>query len=319
MTKKLCLNMIVKNEAPVIRRCLASVLPIIDFWVIVDTGSTDGTQDVIREFFRENGIPGRAARKTLEGFRSQSVRSIDVARPHAAYSVIIDADDMLDLPVDYKLPELTADSYNIDIEFGGIRYHRTQLVRNALPWHWRGVLHEFLAGDSAGSAGDLPILMRCNHDGARRRDPKTYARDTAVLKTALLAETDPFLVSRYTFYLAQSYRNSGEREKALELYLVRAKLGFWQEEVFVSLYEAAKLMEALGRSDQEVIDAYLRATAVQPSRIEALHAASRFCRSKGRNQEGYEIAKRGLGLRRRTADCSWRAGSTTTDCSMNSR
>ena len=40
----ICLNMIVRNEAPVIRRCLDSVMPIIDSWVIVDTGSTDGTQ-----------------------------------------------------------------------------------------------------------------------------------------------------------------------------------------------------------------------------------------------------------------------------------
>src|SRR3990167_6567765 len=53
-----CLNMIVKNEAHVIERCLESVLPLIDSWVILDTGSTDGTQDVIRNFFAQRGIPG---------------------------------------------------------------------------------------------------------------------------------------------------------------------------------------------------------------------------------------------------------------------
>jgi glycosyltransferase involved in cell wall biosynthesis len=42
-----CVNMIVKNEAPVIARGLVSVRPIIDYWVIVDTGSTDGTQNAI--------------------------------------------------------------------------------------------------------------------------------------------------------------------------------------------------------------------------------------------------------------------------------
>ncbi|MEU5316418.1 glycosyltransferase [Streptomyces sp. NPDC021056] len=41
--------MIVKNEAHVIRRCLESVLPLVDTWVILDTGSPDGTQDIIRE------------------------------------------------------------------------------------------------------------------------------------------------------------------------------------------------------------------------------------------------------------------------------
>ncbi|MGW8788902.1 glycosyltransferase, partial [Heyndrickxia sporothermodurans] len=44
--KTICLSMIVKNEASVIRRCLDSVRPLIDTWVIIDTGSTDGTQDI---------------------------------------------------------------------------------------------------------------------------------------------------------------------------------------------------------------------------------------------------------------------------------
>ena len=38
--KTINLCMIVKNEAHVIERCLASVLPLIDKWSIVDTGST---------------------------------------------------------------------------------------------------------------------------------------------------------------------------------------------------------------------------------------------------------------------------------------
>ena len=40
MPTSLCLNMIVKNEAHVIRRCLDSVRPFVSHWVIVDTGST---------------------------------------------------------------------------------------------------------------------------------------------------------------------------------------------------------------------------------------------------------------------------------------
>ena len=47
---KICLNMIVKNEEPVIERCLATVKPHIDYWVIVDTGSSDNTIKKIKEF-----------------------------------------------------------------------------------------------------------------------------------------------------------------------------------------------------------------------------------------------------------------------------
>ena len=51
-----CLNMIVKNESKVILRCLESVKDIVDYWVIVDTGSTDGTQIIIQDYLK--GIPG---------------------------------------------------------------------------------------------------------------------------------------------------------------------------------------------------------------------------------------------------------------------
>ena len=44
----ICLCMIVKNEAGVIKRCLDSVRAIINTWVIVDTGSDDGTPEIIR-------------------------------------------------------------------------------------------------------------------------------------------------------------------------------------------------------------------------------------------------------------------------------
>ena len=292
--KKICLCMIVKNEAPVIRRCLDSVHSIIDYWVIVDTGSTDGTQDIIREHLKE--LPGELHERPWRDFAHNRSEALTLARPHADYSLIIDADDALEFPAGFQLPELTADSYVLDILDTGTRYQRTQLVRNSLAWRYEGVLHEYLTCEGAGAVGHLPILMRRNHDGARRRDPETYRKDAAILESALLTETNPFLIARYTFYLAQSYFDCGEKAKAIDAYLRRAELGYWDQEIFISLYKAAQLKDELGHDREEVIALYLRASDAAPSRAEALHGASRLCRYAGRNQEGYEIAKRGLAL-----------------------
>ena len=294
-SRKVCLNMIVKNEAAVIRRCLDSVRPIIDYWVIVDTGSTDGTQDIIREHMRD--LPGELHERPWRDFAHNRSEALDLARGKSEYTLIIDADDALEIGPGGGLPPLAADSYSIDIADTTIAYRRTQLVRSALPWRYEGVLHEYITCDDAGPSGHLSgIRMRRNHDGARRKDPQTYRRDAAVLEAALETETSAFLLSRYRFYLAQSYRDCGEREKALENYLIRAEMGFWPQEVFVSLYYAAQLKEWLGYPEQEVIDAYVRASDALATRSEALHAASRFCRHRKRYEEGYQLAKRGLAI-----------------------
>ena len=54
----LCLNMIVKNEAHIILTTLNNLLQYIDFayWVISDTGSTDNTQEIIKDYFFAKGI-----------------------------------------------------------------------------------------------------------------------------------------------------------------------------------------------------------------------------------------------------------------------
>lgn len=264
-------------------------MPLIDHWVIVDTGSTDGTQDMIRAAMSD--VPGALYERPWRDFAHNRTEALHLARPHADYTFIIDADDELLLTPDFKIPTLSADSYTVDIADGGVTYQRTQCVRNSLPWRYAGVLHEFLTCDSAQTVGHLPIVMRRNHDGRRRRDPATYRRDAALLERALASETDPFLAVRYTFYLAQSYRDAGNSEVALACYLRRATQGYWDQEVFYSLYQAGRLMEELGCDADEIIKTYQRASDACPTRAEAAHAASRLCRILGRNAQGYAIAK----------------------------
>ena len=63
---------------------------------------------------------------------------------------------------------------------------------------------------------------------------------------------------------------------------------------FLKLLRAAREKEKLGRPDDEVISAYVDATAACPTRAEALHGAARFCRNKGLHERGYEFAAQGL-------------------------
>ena len=71
-------------------------------------------------------------------------------------------------------------------------------------------------------------------------------------------------------------------------------MGFWDEEIFISLYRAAQIMEQLGYPEPDVIEAYIRASDTAKTRAEAFHAGSRFCRVRQRFEEGYQLAQRGL-------------------------
>jgi len=307
-TKSIGLCMIVKNEAHVIRRCLESVKPLIDFVHIDDTGSSDGTQQVIRDWLVQAGIPGEVADVPWQDFASNRSHALLSLRQHSEidYAMIIDADDTLQIKPEFDVHEfkqaLVADLVDIDIHHGAIKYSRAQICRNSLEFSYRGVLHEFLQGPP-GEIKRISIKGMFIHfggGGARSMDPDKYIKDATTLERALDVETDTFLCARYTFYLAQSYRDSGQRQKALDAYLRRADMGFWQEEVYVSLLQAAKLSEQLNHSEPDVIAAYQRAMNTLPSRVEALHALSRYCRSKNRYEEGYQFAQ--LGLERQPVD-----------------
>src|SRR5262245_60818994 len=88
-----CLNMIAKNEAPVIARCLASARPFIDHWIIVDTGSTDGTQQRVRECLQ--GIPGELHERPWRDFSHNRNQALELAGGAADYLLFIDADELL--------------------------------------------------------------------------------------------------------------------------------------------------------------------------------------------------------------------------------
>jgi hypothetical protein len=115
-----------------------------------------------------------------------------------------------------------------------------------------------------------------------------------LLLDALRTESDPFLVRRYTFYLAQSFRDAGRLDLAIARYLQRAGQGGWEEEIFISLYQVAKLKQRLGHASADVIAAFEAADAVTTTRAEALHGAARQCRIDARHADGFAFAKRGL-------------------------
>ena len=55
---RICLNMIIKNEEHVILRCLDNIRHLVDAIAIVDTGSTDKTIKIVKDYMLKYNLPG---------------------------------------------------------------------------------------------------------------------------------------------------------------------------------------------------------------------------------------------------------------------
>ncbi len=289
---KICLNMIVKNESKIIERCLSSVKPLIDSWVIVDTGSTDGTQEIIKKCMKD--IPGELHEREWVDFEHNRNEALNLAKGKGDYLFFIDADEELIFAPDFKKPILLDDAYYILCQQTGAQSHRLLLVSNDLDWKWKGILHEAILCDQVKSLAILPgILNQIHYDGARSQNPNKYKEDAKLLESAIKNEPNN---SRYMFYLAKSYDDANMPEEALQYYQKRVDMGGFREEIFWSLVRIAKLQQALGEDSEVFIASYEKAFACHPCRIEPLYFLTEYYLLSKNYEMAYETAKRALAV-----------------------
>jgi tetratricopeptide (TPR) repeat protein len=275
------LCMIVRDEAEVIERCLGSVAGLIDTWTICDTGSEDRTPELIEK--RLKGIPGKLHRTEWRDFGRNRSELMELARGTADYLLLVDAD----MTIDWRgpLPELTADAYELSHE-GDLGYWIPRLVRGNLDWRFVGATHEYLALDGDHTREQLRELVIEHHADGGTRDEK-FERDRALLEAALQVNPDD---ERSTFYLAQTLRDMGQTQEAIELYRRRIELGGWDEEVFYAALQVAMLTAE--DDPRASIPLFLEAFERRPTRAEPLHEASYVCRTLGWHEAAYTFARR---------------------------
>lgn len=289
--KKIALAMIVKDEEPIIVRCLESIKPLVDYVYIADTGSTDNTVAVISNWLSANNIPGQVVHHSWKDFASNRTRVLDELRDMSEidYVLTIDADEILTYEISQEQINefkkgMHHDLYRICCRYGSVEYMRDNLLKNSMPYYYKGILHEFLeckvpAKNQAILHGVYNVPIQ---DSARNADPEKIRKDAERLEEIIKTETDPYMLARYTFYLGQSYRDCKEPHKAIEAYARRMPLAGWDQERYVSLIQSAMLQEELGYPGAEILNQYLLAREICPHRAEDLYRAAKYCYSNGR-------------------------------------
>lgn len=275
---KLCLNMIVKNESKIITRLFDSVVNIIDSYCICDTGSTDNTVDIIREYMSKAGKKGEVYIEPFQNFGYNRTHALERAAQWAEYALLLDADMVLTIHYGFNTSLLTGVAYNILQKNSDIEYYNTRIVKTGVGVKCVGPTHEYYdipGGHSSVSIKSLSI--NDIGDGGAKGDK--FQRDVRLLTAALEKEPKN---ERYMFYLANSYRDLGNKQEAIVWYKKRVDAGGWVEEVFYAAYELGKQYAAINDMPNAIywwLEAYNR----HPVRAESLYEIVKHYREIGKN------------------------------------
>lgn len=277
--------MIVRDEAAVLERCWASVEPLIDAWVVCDTGSVDGTPELVEQLGAD--LPGRLLRHEWVDFGHNRSLLMGAATGAADLLLLLDAD--MTLAVDDAVPTLDPD---VDVwlfrHAGSLSYATPRLVRGDRAWRFVGATHEYLAGEGGHVQRELAGLRITHHaDGGSRSDK--FERDRRLLERALADDPDD---PRSWFYLGQTLAALGDGPGAVEAYRRRVALGGWGEEVYYAQYQVGALLE--DDDPDRAADELLAAWELRPGRPEAVHALARLHRQRGHHRAARMFATAGL-------------------------
>ena len=271
----IALNLIMKDEAAVLPRLLESVVPLLDRYTVVDTGSRDDSIRIVREFFAARGIPGEIREHPFRDFADARNAALDLLSGQADYGFWIDCDEQLLLPPAFDGAAFRAglgehDLYTLTVRVEQIAYPRACIFRCGKPFHWQGVVHERLQCSEAISIGSLEQpVVQVHSDGNSWAEGlrAKYLRHAQLLEAAYAHGDDP----RDLFYLAQSYRDAGDHGRALIAYRERAgRNDGYHEERYYAQFMAGLMCERLRLPAQAVIAEYLKASAFEPERAEHL-------------------------------------------------
>jgi tetratricopeptide (TPR) repeat protein len=287
----ICLNMIVKNESKIIRRLLDSVSGFIDSYCICDTGSTDDTIDVINKFSEETGIPGKVVIEPFKNFAYSRSFALQACVGMSDYVLLLDADMIFQVRNFDKKKLSEADTFCLFQGSENFYYKNMRIVRNNGLYKYVGVTHEHVAvppGNHNVNITKEELFINDIGDGGSKNDK--FERDIRLLLDGIKEEPNNV---RYHFYLANSYKDSGHFEEAIEYYKKRIEMGDWEQEVWYSNYNIANIYEHLGKIG-DALYYWLECYNLNPLRLENIYKIVHHYRVVGKCKTAkifYDLAK----------------------------
>jgi glycosyltransferase involved in cell wall biosynthesis len=211
-----------KNESKGIRRMLESVYKHIDFYVFQDNGSTDGTPEIVEEFFADKNIPGFIY--NIEegwvgfGWNRDHLLQTCIKTDHGCDWIMkMDCDEYLEVDDDFDWSPFyntNTESFHVTAQNPGCIYYRAWIWNAKLPWKFQhDPAHEIIYLDNEKGENferlNLPRGLRMigTNDGESYTVRTKYITDALKLEERLIREETMLTDTYHFWYIAKSYQD----------------------------------------------------------------------------------------------------------------
>ena len=272
MSIHIAILMMVKNEKKRLRVTLESVKDFADSLVIFDTGSTDNTIDICKEFCEKNKIPLRLKQGDFVNFETSRNVSLDFADsfPDIDFILLMDTNDELKGGKELrefaeKFKRHDSSGFLICQEWwSGVidKYYNIRFVKANQEWRYKGSVHEYIESriekNRKQQVVKLPDNISLYQDRTQDDDKsgKRFKRDKELLLIDYIKNPKE---TRTIFYLAQTCSCLGEKEDAYYYYKYRSMLDGFLEEKYYSYYKCGELSSGLKHDWYDTMAWYMKA------------------------------------------------------------
>ena len=289
---KLALNFICKDESPVIEKMLESAKGIVDLIVANDTGSTDGTQQIIKNFGEKHGIPTYVFERPFDDFEKSRNHAMQMLRetvkelgwnPEQVHGFWFDCDETLVIDPKFNKAQFTKDLYMINTYIGAMKYTRNTFFKVSKPFRWYGPVHEFIVCDdqniTSGLAENIHVDVKMTGNSWMGDIAEKYASHAYKLEAYInKSRQDP----RWIFYTAQSWHdaasikdnreeNDERLRRSMKYYKERVQRpDGYAEEIYYAQYRVGTIMRILEEPWHLTHMELLKAYHMDPMRGESI-------------------------------------------------
>lgn len=305
---KIILTFITKNESAVIERMMNSVIDMVDECICTDTGSNDGTPEIIKNFFAKHNKPCTVLYydkdkyghdMNFSDWRNHALRHIG---QRDAVAFWIDSKEELiikDGDVDNIKKQIEGkDAAYMIIKSGNASYSRQAFFNLNKRWAWQQPIHEIILCKEFIYQKDIVHLMEFDVHVMRRLDGHTWTSQTQEQKYLKHAEVFEKYIAkgkgdeRTVYYCAQSFKDAFKYKEALKWYRKRVSIkhGFFEERYYAQLM-VGDICEKLGEPVEKCLKEYIKCSEIDSMRAEHFLHIIYLLRNNGRYKESMEYSQ----------------------------